>query len=665
MKKATLLALIAPPLVGALSLIPIDNQPDKFHSEAEIATFRKQITMLASGHGGVSPSQLQGIIDSNILFPTSLSCNGCHGHDPNMVAFITSTGEDVNIYDDWRSTMMANSARDPFWRAKVSHEMLVNPAHSLELQDKCTSCHAPAGHYQAKLKEQQPHYGLADLYSDSLGLDGVTCQACHAQSPKLIGSLHSGNINFDTNYIRVAYGPYKFVFAPPMHNFVGITPEFGEHIGNAGLCASCHTLITNTADLNGNNTGSTFIEQATYHEWLNSRYDESHDNISCQNCHMPQIPDPVVISANYAFLFAKYPFGLHELAGANVTMLRLMKDNRQALGIPAEAAHFDSTIAATLRMLQQKSVDLTLKTEDANGDTMHFSLKLQNKAGHKFPSGYPARRAWVEFEVSTTDGQMIFHSGKMNPDYTIAGENSQFEPHHSVISSEEQVQIYEMVPVDVESNFTNVLERCFLTIKDNRLPPQGFKSNDPVYDTTRIIGLGNDKDFNLFANLTEGSGADVLHFKLPNQQFSGYLNVRARVWYQSLPPKWMAPIFAYSSPEIDAFKAMFDATDQSPILVAEALMDSVKVSTVSTQNSDIQSLVSVTPTLNSDGKVWISAQGQIRIQQVSIWNASGQQMAPVQWQSPYQPVPLPATPGYYFVVVDTDRGRVIRKVFRS
>ena len=38
--------------------------------------------------------------------------------------------------------MMANSARDPFWRAKVSHEILVNPAHSVGLQDKCTSCHA-------------------------------------------------------------------------------------------------------------------------------------------------------------------------------------------------------------------------------------------------------------------------------------------------------------------------------------------------------------------------------------------------------------------------------------------------------------------------------------------------------------------------------------------
>lgn len=666
MKKTTLLALLAPPIIASLSLIPIDNQPAKFHSEAELASFRQ--LQLNNGHGH-SPhlgetDPVRGIIDSNILFPTSKSCNGCHGHDPNMIAFVTSTGEDVNIYNDWRSTMMANSARDPFWRAKVSHEMLVNPAHSLELQDKCTSCHAPAGHYQAKLKAQQPHYVLADLYADTLGLDGVTCQACHAQSPKGIGTLHSGALYYDTNYIRVAYGPYKFVFIPPMNNFVGVTPEFGEHIGNAGLCAGCHTLLTNSVDLNGNNTGSTFIEQATYHEWLNSRYDETHDNISCQSCHMAQIPDPVVISANYLFLFAKFPFGLHELAGANVSMLKLMKENRETLGIDAEAAHFDSTISATLRMLQQNTLDLSLKVEDASGDSMHFSLRLQNKAGHKFPSGYPSRRAWVEFEVKTTDGQPLFHSGKMNPDYTIAGENANFEPHHSVISSEDQVQIYEMVPVDIWGSFTNVLERCFMAIKDNRLTPQGFSTTDPAYDTTKIVGLGNDQDFNRFENQSEGSGADILHFKIPNQQFTGQLNIQARVWYQSLPPKWMDPIFAFSSPEIDAFKTMYEQADLSPTLIAEARLDSVFVSSVSVQQAVVESIVSIAPTLSTDGKIDITVNGNARLLKIDVWSSAGNHQSTLHPSSSKMPLQLPDTPGIYYIAVDTDRGRVVRKVVK-
>lgn len=668
MKKSTLLALLAPPVLIGLSLIPLDNEQNTFHTAAEMQHFRQLAqsgerapAFRLAGHGNNDPTA--GMVDSNILFPTSRSCGGCHGHDPLMTAFITSTGEDVNIHDDWRSSMMANSAKDPFWRAKVSHEILLNPAHSLELQDKCTSCHAPTGHYQAKLHDKKQFYLMADLLTDSLGLDGVTCQACHAQAPGPNGSLHSGQLNFDTNNIRVAYGPYEFVFNPPMINFVGVTPLYGDHISDAGVCAGCHSLVTATVDHQGAYTGGTFVEQATYHEWLNSRYDKSQDNITCQGCHMEQIDDAVVISANYQFLFAKFPFGLHELAGANMTMLKLMKENRQKLGLNAEAEHFDSTLAATLRMLQHKTLDLQLKADDVSGDTMDFSLKLSNKAGHKFPSGYPSRRAWVEFEVLNAAGQTIFHSGKTNPDFTIVGENAAYEPHYQTINSPDQVQIYEIVPVDVLGDFTNVLERAATSIKDNRLTPQGFRSNHPVYDTTQVVNIGNDPDFNRFADGSEGSGADILHFKLPINGYNGLVSVRARVWYQSLPPKWMAPMFAFSTPEIDSFRTMFDAADKSPTLVAEVLLDSVLISTVSTKNIDNQGLVRVFPTLTQDGRVTVQAQGNVPIQRVQVWDAAGRLV----WDKPLgnAPIQLPAQSGVYFISVETPRGRVVKKVMKT
>jgi len=668
MKKSTLLALLAPPALIGLSLLPLDNQDNTFHSAAEIQHFRQLVksgerapTFRLAGHFNNDPAA--GIIDSNILFPTSRTCAGCHGRDPNMTAFITSTGEDVNIHDDWRSSMMANSAKDPFWRAKVSHEILLNPAHSLKLQDKCTSCHAPAGHYQAKLHDKKQFYLMADLLTDSLGLDGVTCQTCHAQAPGPNGSLHSGQLNFDTNDIRVAYGPYEFVFNPPMINFVGITPKFGEHISDAGLCAGCHTLVTATVDALGEYTGNTFVEQATYHEWLNSRYDKTQDNITCQSCHMEQIDDAVVISSNYQFLFAKFPFGLHELAGANMTMLKLMKENRQKLEINAEAEHYDSTLAATLRMLQHKTLDLQLKADDVSGDSMSFSLKLTNKAGHKFPSGYPSRRAWVEFEVVNAAGQTIFHTGKANPDFSLVGENAFYEPHYQTITSADQVQIYETVPVDVAGNFTTVLERAASAIKDNRLTPQGFRTNHPVYDTTQIVNVGNDPDFNRFDNGMEGSGADILHFKLPIDGYNGLVSVRARVWYQSLPPKWMAPMFAFSTPEIDSFRIMFDAADKSPSLVAEVMLDSVLVSTVSTKNIDNQGLVRVYPSLTQDGRVTVQAIGNAQIKRVQVWDAAGRLV----WDKPLgnTPIQLPAQSGVYYISVATEHGRVVKKVIKT
>ncbi len=657
MKRTLLLSLSVPSVVVAFAVFPLEDQKVPFHTEAELAYFQKHLP--AAGTAALQPGHFDIFlpIDSNILFPTAKLCGGCHGRDPNEHALVTTDGKDVNIYDDWRSTMMANSARDPFWRAKVTHEILVNPAHSIGLQDKCTSCHAPAGHYQSKLHDHDPYYLLSDVYSDTLGLDGVTCQICHAQSPQKLGDLHSGDLNFDTSYIRVAYGPYEMFFAPPMHQFVGITPVYGEHMQDAGLCAGCHTLITSTVDDAGQYTGNTFVEQATYHEWLNSRYDDKHDNITCQGCHMPQLQDEIIISGNYQFLTPKSPFGLHELAGANVSMLKLLKENRDALGITATPEQFDSTIAATLRMLQKKTIAITLETGVLHGDSAGINVKLTNKAGHKFPSGYPSRRAWIEFIVKDWNGNEVFHSGAMNPDFSLQNEDVNFEPHYNQINDPGQVQIYELVPGDVNGAFTNVLERGHMGLKDNRLVPQGFSMSDPAYDTTRIIGAAlNDPDFDL------AGGSDIVHYRFPTNGYTGMLTVTARVWYQSLPPKWMAPMFAYSSPEIDSFKMMFNAADRSPVLVAEQVLDSVFVSPVEVKNIDNKPFAKIFPTLSRDGKVLINTAPGVYVQKVQVWSASG---ILVQDSLACTQIQLPEKPGTYFVSVITNRGRVVEKVVRE
>ena len=78
------------------------------------------------------------------FFLTSGRCAGCHGRDLLGQASIDpATGHDVNVVNDWRSSIMANSARDPFYLAKLDHEMLVNPGHAEAIGTKCLSCHAP------------------------------------------------------------------------------------------------------------------------------------------------------------------------------------------------------------------------------------------------------------------------------------------------------------------------------------------------------------------------------------------------------------------------------------------------------------------------------------------------------------------------------------------
>lgn len=653
MRKPLLLAILMPAMITSLAFFS-KEKPKPFHTEAELLFFRQQqpaAGQLAT-HGAFIP------VDSNVLFPTSKLCSGCHGKDSLERAMVTTGGVDVNVYDDWRSSIMANSAKDPFWRAKVSHEILVNPAHSLDLQDKCTSCHAPSGHYQAKLKDHAAYYTLDDVRTDSLGLDGVTCQICHAQSPKQLGELFSGQLNFDTNNIRVAYGPYEFIFAPPMQQFAGVTPKYGPHINDAGLCAGCHTLITQTVDNNGQYTGNTFVEQATYHEWLNSRYADDQDNVTCQGCHLPQLYDEIIIAANYQFLTPKSPYGLHEMAGANTAMLNIMKQNAVLLDIDALPEHFDSSIAATFRMLQQKTLDLALSPNQLSGDTARFTLRLHNRAGHKFPSGYPARRAWVEFIAISTSGDTLFHSGATDPDYRLVHEDTEFEPHHQVISSPDQVQIYEQVSGDVNGKFTNVLERGYLALKDNRLTPEGFKTTHPVYDTTTIVGHAlTDPDFNRNPITgAEGSGSDELFFHIPVGDYKGYVRVEAHVWYQSMPRKWLDPMFVYASPEIDAFRNMFFASDNRPVLVARQVIDSLWITSVSAKQEN-KPHTGIYPSLSDDGRVSIQTHG-VPLLKVQAWDLSGRLV----WNDPQAVIQLPEQPGVYIVVVETKYGIVRRKV---
>lgn len=76
---------------------------------------------------GVLKKLLSGPIGPGDYFSTHAHCKSCHGKDSLLVANIAPNGEDINVVDDWQASMMALSAKDPFWRAKVSHEILVDP----------------------------------------------------------------------------------------------------------------------------------------------------------------------------------------------------------------------------------------------------------------------------------------------------------------------------------------------------------------------------------------------------------------------------------------------------------------------------------------------------------------------------------------------------------
>ena len=506
---------------------------------------------------------------------------------------------------------------DPLWRAKVRHEALTNPGHSEELQNLCTSCHAPMGHFTAFYRNEG-HYTLEDLEQDSLGLSGVGCLGCHSIGFDGLGSRFTGDIPFDTT--RVAYGPFFGPFVGPMQLYVNFTPAYSPHVSEGRFCSPCHTLISNTVDLEGNETGGTFVEQATYHEWLNSAYPLQ--ETPCQSCHMPKIEDPVKIAVGYTALQGRSPFNLHSFAGSNSYMVNLIKENKELLGIEVSDANFDSSLAAITRMLRFQTLDVELSAPTFEDDSVSFEVLLTNKAGHKFPSGYPARRAVVEFVLTDFNGDTLFKSGTFGSDGEIVNYNGGVEPHYDVINSENQVQIYEMVMGDVNGDVTTVLERSATHLKDNRFPPVGFTTQHSTYDTVKIVGNAEiDPDFNKLGGV-EGSGKDILHYKVALNGYSGQFKAFVRVNYQAVPPSWLNEMRAFDAPEINTFLNLYDNSDNSPVVVAADSLTEL-ISPLSINKPAFALNLYPNPAI-SGGDVFISS--DLPIDQLKVYSIDGKEI---------------------------------------
>lgn len=581
----------------------------------------------------------------NDLFAGSGTCLTCHNNQVN------SQGESISIIADWRSTMMANSARDPFWRAKVSHETMVNPDHKEELENVCTRCHAPTGNENAHFLGQE-NYSIDAMVDDPLALDGVQCTVCHQITDESMGN-YSGTFEIGTEH--TIWGPYENPFINPMIMEVGYTPANGNQIIDSRLCASCHTLITNSVDNNGIPTGNEFVEQAVYHEWLNSSY--SINNESCQSCHVPRIDDPVKISTRPPWLEPRTPFGLHHFSGANTFMLNMLKENRDELELTANDVQFDSSIDRNNRMLREKTINLDISILNRTLDSVFIEVSLQNIAGHKIPSGYPSRRVSVELIVSDNN-DTIFHSGKYNSQGYVLGENTGFEPHYDIITSEEQVQIYELVMGDINYNVTTVLERANFPLKDNRLPPTGFTTNHLSYDTVKIVGLAlEDPNFNTLDG-TQGTGIDVVRFNVPTMGIVEDLEITANIYYQTVNPLWLENMFTYSSDEINLFKSYYDNTDKSPFLLTSLSKNSIFVDVKNYGNSSFK--VYPNPT---SGKITLVSDEEIL--SIDIINISGSKILPItttNFGSKQLDVELPYNIGLYIVSLKTASSQYNQKI---
>jgi hypothetical protein len=521
-------------------------------------------TQVADGQGASLPAE------HGAFFSTAGTCIPCHAD------MLDESGQDVSNGEFWRSTMMANAARDPYWQATMRAEVSRHPSYQAVIEDKCTTCHTPMARFTDAAGGESGSFLDSGYRSEEHGLhtlamEGVSCTLCHQVQPDLLGEedSFSGGYVVDVESLgggRELFGPYITPGdqAQIMKAVSGYIPIQGLHIQKSELCAACHTLYTPTIDENGEISGL-FPEQTPYLEWLNSAYK---DSASCQDCHMPIAQGGVQLSLTGGEL--RGPFNKHEFVGGNVYMSYLLKSYINELGLTASSEHVDATLSRTLDQLQNRAGAVRVENLAIEATSLTADVLVSSEVGHKFPTGYPSRRLWLHFVVQDAGGEIIFESGAFDldgsiPDNANDANPEAFEPHYTFIDTPGEVQIYETIMMDTRGRVTTALMRGAGYLKDNRLLPLGFDLASAGDEIQPYGGAQNDPDFQ--------AGEDRIQYVIDIGGAQGPFKISVDLLYQSISFRWMENLRPSSAAEIDRFLGYAEAIPNLPVVISGAIIE--------------------------------------------------------------------------------------------
>lgn len=498
-------------------------------------------------------------------FHTSDRCLACHN------GLTTPQGKDVSIGFDWRSSIMGNSARDPYWQASVRREDIDHPESKAEIEDGCADCHMPVSRYQAKQKgklgEVFAHIPFdQDPDRNAAAEDGVTCSVCHQISKQNFGKRESFNGGFlvetpQSNNDHPEFGPFVIQNAQAsimQTSTGGFRPTAAEHIADSALCATCHTLYTKSLGPGGKVLGE-FPEQVPYQEWLHSDYPNKN---TCQSCHMPEVEGQAQIAAVMGQL--RPGVRQHTFLGGNFFVLRLLNEYRNDLSVSAMPLELTAQAERTVDFLQTRAARVTIRKVSVTSSKLEADVFVENLTGHKLPTAFPSRRAWLHVLIRDHNGKTVFESGALNADGSIRGnvndaDASRFMPHFREITSSEQVEIYEPILKDQDGHVTTGLAAAVGYLKDNRLLPAGFQKQNADQDIAVVGDAVDDPNFT--------DAGDSVHYSVALGNAEGPFQVEAELWYQPIGFRWAHNLAAYDAPETRRIVGYYESTPSATALV--------------------------------------------------------------------------------------------------
>jgi hypothetical protein len=405
-----------------------------------------------------------------------------------------------------------------------------------------------------------------DPKKNAIAEDGVTCSVCHQIGTRNLGQRASFNGGFivespPSKDEHPEYGPFAIEngLAHVMQTSTGgFRPMEAAHIRDSALCATCHTLYTKSLDKNGKVLGE-FPEQMPYQEWLHSEY---RNKTSCQACHMPAVQG----NAPIASVFAPVRAGVHQhtFLGGNFFVLGLLNRYRPELGVAAMPVELSASAERTRQFLQSQAARVTIRSVDVTGATLNAQVFVENLTGHKLPTAFPSRRAWLHFRVLDKDGKTVFESGALKPDGSIEGNDNdedglRFEPYYREIKSADQVAIYEPILKDSEGRVTTGLAAAVGYLKDTRIPPRGFEKQTADKDIAVMGEAAEDPNFD--------NGGDLVRYSVSLANGQGPFHIEAELWYQPIGYRWAHNLETYKAMEPQRFLEYYKADPAATAIV--------------------------------------------------------------------------------------------------
>ena len=422
------------------------------------------------------------------------------------------------------------------------------------------------------------------------------------------------------------HGPFEDKEISPysMEHALGFKPNHNPYIKSSQMCGTCHVVNLPIIDkpykpgeqpdeLVAAEQNPVFkqyhhhVEQATYLEWLNSEYENEFnpDNPraqTCQDCHMSRDYHNENIDVHLEKLATRiaiiqddtYPdaenladhkdlevrmreegYARHNFRGLNVFLLEMFNQFDDILGVrkfdfmTGSQSDIPHAVDDFMRQARDEVANLRVKAK-LEGNQLQAKVLVQNKVGHRFPSGVGFRRAFLELLVleesadGAEDNRIVWSSGRTNElgvligpdDEPLASEFFTEHPesgkqrcqiHYEVIDSPEKVQIYETLLHSAHHRYTTSFIHGSDVIKDNRLLPRGWKAEGPgpalngEFLKATHPGPRAKKD----PRYTDGSGSDEVTYlaELPSDIDQKRLRVQVTLYYQAIPPYFLQSLF--------------------------------------------------------------------------------------------------------------------------